>query len=1032
MIARSSFTGFLSLVLVAALTAPTLAQINLSDIVAGGDGRGLGWTQDDDIDFGGDKYAAVNLDNGTFMTRLEVDGFHNGTVDTDGVNPSPCEGAPFSDPTATGDVPGGEFIDSVFFLPNLTVPLNSAGITFPYKAGDEWGNSWNHVLSNRTHDIDKGREDIFAGGSANWETGIGIHASAGITFDLDAIREEHGAENVHSFSTFIGADRCGALINFYVIFSDDEGIIDDPNGTEIFVVGDPFLGQEELNIWVRASNPTSAAQYIAPIPEGAKYLTLTVGAGGNGIGCDHGVLANPQIRSATPPTPVENLTCMRNEDGDFDLTWDLPDNVPPDPIKIRIGDEEVGEVPNDATSFTLSAGDTPPGDFLVCIDNGSPFPACCRPAATDDNGLIKNWLALGPFANDFGCSGPDPEPLLGNHIAPTKIGCEYPDAGDPIEYDSFEAASNAYVGPGEVPEWRVFDDGALDGTQNMQAEAVNNGWQNDDVMTWLVTYVTYQGAEAVVPDLCIGSDDGVQVWIDERLVWTNNACRGVGVCQDLILGADIGLVLEPGPHRIAIAAWERGGGWGATFALQVDGLPVLDGDPDWIFHGTSRPEGLMAEEDCGDSECVELRVTPTEATVGIDQQLSLNVTCFDEAGLPTNVTGDAEYSAEPAGIVSIDEMGVVTGLALGEAEITVSIGDLSETVNVRVARLLSLADMVAGGDGTGPGGSIDSEFAGINLDTGVFMSRLELDGFNMGTTDTDGINPSPVDASDFVDSVFFLNAADVTITTEMIEVFWELGDEWGNSWNHVLSNFTHDIDKGNEDIYAGGRNTWTTGIGIHASAGVTFDLGAIRDEHGEEAVKELSVFLGKDRCGGNMSMMVIFSNADGVIEDPLAEELNPPPIFEPLAYVRVPVSGDEGQAYLGEIPPEATHLTLAVGANGDGIGCAHGVFADPVIIGEGGPVGTTFIRGDVTADGDLNITDAVRGLGIQFLGDQPVVDCLEIQDVNDDGVVNITDPIASLGFQFLGGPAPSAPFPTCGPDPEGSADSGCASFPPCN
>ncbi len=95
------------------------------------------------------------------------------------------------------------------------------------------------------------------------------------------------------------------------------------------------------------------------------------------------------------------------------------------------------------------------------------------------------------------------------------------------------------------------------------------------------------------------------------------------------------------------------------------------------------------------------------------------------------------------------------------------------------------------------------------------------------------------------------------------------------------------------------------------------------------------------------------------------------------------------------------------------------------------PVGTRFIRGDVTADGALNITDAVRGLGIQFLGDLPVVDCLEIQDVNDDGAINITDPISSLGFQFLGGPPPKAPFPTCGLDPEGSPDSGCASFPPC-
>ena len=88
----------LSALLVACWLAPVSAQINLSDIVAGGTGEGLGWTSDDDVEFGGEKYAAVNLANGTFMTRSETDLFHNGTTDTDGINPSPVEGAIFEFP----------------------------------------------------------------------------------------------------------------------------------------------------------------------------------------------------------------------------------------------------------------------------------------------------------------------------------------------------------------------------------------------------------------------------------------------------------------------------------------------------------------------------------------------------------------------------------------------------------------------------------------------------------------------------------------------------------------------------------------------------------------------------------------------------------------------------------------------------------------------------------------------------------------------------------------------------------------------
>ena len=479
----------ISALLVACWLTPISAQINLSDIVAGGNGDGLGWTPDDDLDLGGDKFAAVNLDNGTFMTRAEVDPFHNNTTDQDGINPSPCEGAPFAFPDDTEEVDGGRFIDSVFLLNSLDVALNQEEVTFPYLAGDEWGNSWNHILSNRTHDIDKGREDIFAGGNANWETGIGIHSAAGITFDLDAIREEHGADKVVSFSTFIGADRCGALINFYVIFSDADGVIDDPNGNSSYMDGG-----DEIRYWVDASSPASAAQYIGRIPDGAVYLTLTVGAGGNGVGCDHGVLANPQILDFLPPNPLEDLTCGRNEAGDWEISWKAQVDPPPTPIRVLVDGEEEAELPNDATSYTIAAADAE-GDFQVCLRNGSPFPACCRPSATDGDGLLKHWLVLGPFTNDFGCSGPDPDPLLGNHIAPAKIGCEYPEAGDTIEYDSFEAVSNAYIGPdndGE-PVWRIFDEGSDNGDQDLNSDAVNLGVQNDDVMSWLVSYFTYNG-----------------------------------------------------------------------------------------------------------------------------------------------------------------------------------------------------------------------------------------------------------------------------------------------------------------------------------------------------------------------------------------------------------------------------------------------------------------------------------------------------------------------------------------------------------
>jgi hypothetical protein len=80
------------------------------------------------------------------------------------------------------------------------------------------------------------------------------------------------------------------------------------------------------------------------------------------------------------------------------------------------------------------------------------------------------------------------------------------------------------------------------------------------------------------------------------------------------------------------------------------------------------------------------------------------------------------------------------------------------------------------------------------------------------------------------------------------------------------------------------------------------------------------------------------------------------------------------------------------------------------------PSETTFIRGDMNADGALDISDPVGVLQYMFLGDS-APDCLDRADSNDDGAVNITDPIIILELLFLGGAALPEPFPEPGTDP---------------
>jgi hypothetical protein len=95
-----------------------------------------------------------------------------------------------------------------------------------------------------------------------------------------------------------------------------------------------------------------------------------------------------------------------------------------------------------------------------------------------------------------------------------------------------------------------------------------------------------------------------------------------------------------------------------------------------------------------------------------------------------------------------------------------------------------------------------------------------------------------------------------------------------------------------------------------------------------------------------------------------------------------------------------------------------------VLLGGGG----LFKRGDVDANGTLEITDPINLLGFLFLGEaQPP--CFDAADADDNGSHEITDAVAILGFLFLGEAEPPDPGPSsCGPDPTEEAagvDFGC-------
>ncbi|MBN1442902.1 MAG: hypothetical protein JXA90_09340 [Planctomycetes bacterium] len=89
-----------------------------------------------------------------------------------------------------------------------------------------------------------------------------------------------------------------------------------------------------------------------------------------------------------------------------------------------------------------------------------------------------------------------------------------------------------------------------------------------------------------------------------------------------------------------------------------------------------------------------------------------------------------------------------------------------------------------------------------------------------------------------------------------------------------------------------------------------------------------------------------------------------------------------------------------------------------------------FRRGDVNADAEIDLSDAVAVLQHLFLGRPQHLACEKSADSDDSGDVAITDAIQILQLLFLGGPPPEEPFPGCGLDESPDALS-CDAYSPC-
>ena len=85
---------------------------------------------------------------------------------------------------------------------------------------------------------------------------------------------------------------------------------------------------------------------------------------------------------------------------------------------------------------------------------------------------------------------------------------------------------------------------------------------------------------------------------------------------------------------------------------------------------------------------------------------------------------------------------------------------------------------------------------------------------------------------------------------------------------------------------------------------------------------------------------------------------------------------------------------------------------------------SSFYRGDVSGEGDLDISDSVRVLNYLFR-EEDSVDCHDAADADDDGAVTVTDAVRLLEYLFREGTPPPAPGRECGEDPTTDALGRC-------
>lgn len=222
--------------------------LDLADIVGGGNGRGSGTPG-----------SGIDPRNAVVQTR-----------------PFGRLGNVVTNTFAASKFP---FVDGVFIADgrdDVVIPVSSTDITItniPATNGAAWDHIRNGPVASQ-HSPELDGIDFTKDG----HTLLGIHANAGITFDLEAIREASNETDMR-FTSRVGYFGAGG---------------DNRADVWIFVDGKPARAFKRLR------RDDGLQEVDIPIPASARFLTLLATDGENGFSMDQVGFGDPKLKSANP------------------------------------------------------------------------------------------------------------------------------------------------------------------------------------------------------------------------------------------------------------------------------------------------------------------------------------------------------------------------------------------------------------------------------------------------------------------------------------------------------------------------------------------------------------------------------------------------------------------------------------------------------------------------------------------------------------------------------------------------------------